>query len=52
MVSVIISKGFQLKEEELKKGVLLVPPVKLVKLTQKSSTSFAITGLGVSQRGL
>jgi len=52
MVSVIISKGFQLKEEELKKGVLLVPPVKLVKLTQKSSVNLTVTGLGVSHEGL
>jgi len=42
---------FQLKEEVFKKDALLVPPVKLVKLTKKSPVSLAITGLGVSQRG-
>ena len=32
--------------------MLLVPLVKLVKLTQKTSVGLAINGLGVSQRGL
>jgi len=40
------------KKKNLKKGMLLVPLVKLVKLTQKTSVGLAINGLGVSQRGL
>ena len=43
---------FQLKEEVFKKGALLVPPVKLVKLIKKGSVDLTVTGLGVSQRGL
>ena len=52
IVSVIIGLKISVEKKNkakvIKKGVLLVPPVKLVKLTLKSPTSLAVTGLGVS----